>query len=1126
MKANWLSAILVAHSAYGQVELYPVAQNGKWGLVAGNQKVVLEPVYDYVEFEPNAKKFIYYQDNKKGLIAQDGQILSQPIYEDIVFFDSVYYCYKSDGLWGLVSGENLILPFVFESITKISTELFLVRNKDIQMAIGSRIFHPRSSAFFGTRVTDVTTVGLLSIVSDSSGKFVWSDSESVILMKNVTELEECGKTFSILRTADSALLVNRETGTFVGPRGIGIKALGSERFLIDTGGGYYRIYFGKTGKYYRAPKMDTILSEDFPEMIYLKDGLTGAWNLEKGAQILDPKYDGILKEGRYYYLIRDGYYGVATGTGTILLKPEYDNIDNYENFFVATATTGKGIYSRYGKCLEPCVYKDIRVYDDKVKCLNNSELVVLDFDASGSLRERTKYSEFVTMTFVKERVPQQKSENIRFGSPSADFGRADRFGWFRPDIEVPAGDSVKIVKGRWGLKDETDSIHILPKYAHVISNEKSGFTKAYGSKPYFGDYGSGGINNSYINVPLGEKFTAVFNSDFVLVDHMAKKIANKDKFVYANLDDLSRYNQCLAFTKRMCLINRKAEVVMDSLGYCSEYSENIMAVNQGGKITFERNHFGAQCNASEYLIAIDALNWYQYNLFVHVSGGNWYYLNSAGKRLNDLPFEAAEPFRNNRAIVCKNGLWGVVDSAMKEIVPFEFASIERIEQWTDGTVETWFKVNKRTGERYVYNKYSGTLEKSEVFALKDYFDGHWFMQMAQGGNWALVDTALRPLTGFDFTHVKPFEDGYACVVQMGRRSLIDREGNLILPWYKAKDIEYLGHGRYAVSEKSGVMIVLSNGDTVVKGTQCDEIVASSENYVVFRNSNSQQFITDNEHTVKLPKDAHLISYSLDEDLVLLQNGSRRQIFNLKLEKFISKDAGGAYQLGQSSVIFKLPSKKYGIVSLTGDTLVKPVYDEIFPMKNGWTFAKKGKRYVIIDRSGKQLDTMEISRFRTMGENYLVQCKGGLGLIGIYAGWIIRPKYVSIEVYNSSFYKAGYENGQVDLYDLSGQLLVGKPFDDVKGIHPEGLIVHDRGFDYLWTGFLNPSLSFQLITPVSATSYILSEYQKSGVYDNEGKQIVPVLYHKVDPVQDAFQVRFFNSFGFYNRDGSVVFDPVR
>ena len=157
-------------------------------------------------------------------------------------------------------------------------------------------------------------------------------------------------------------------------------------------------------------------------------------------------------------------------------------------------------------------------------------------------------------------------------------------------------------------------------------------------------------------------------------------------------------------------------------------------------------------------------------------------------------------------------------------------------------------------------------------------------------------------------------------------------------------------------------------------------------------------------------------------------------------------------------------------------------------------------------------------------HYIIRTKDGFGIINKYGETILPYVYTEIEAYNSTFYKATLKNKMYDLYNEQGVKLNDIPFDNIKAIQEDQLIVTDQNIDYLYDGFLNDALSFQSIDPISNQLSLLNENRLVGLYNDLGEEIIPINYHQIKAEDDYFQVSFFNSFGYYHHTGTMIFNP--
>lgn len=1117
---RWLVILLfVSGAVRAQDRLYPIAKNGKWGLVRADQSYVLQPTYDYLEYIPSAYKYIYYQNNKKGLISRDGQVISQPIYTDIVLFDTVYSSFKNDKGWNLMKEDQQLLSNELDSINMIGTNLFKIEEDDRY-----RLYQSELEQISEKSYRTVQNLGNGSLCKSDKGTYdLYNNSDLTFLGTNYHSLSSASSNYYIAAGTEQSDLFQIDSICKKLTTGSSMVYLKKDWFLMSEDA-QLKLFLAEQLKSYTVPELDDIIRIQENRMTYSLNGLVGMWDLDQEKSILEPIYDGISESNGVLYLYSDGNYGLARLNGKIKLTPEYSSISNYDNFYVVRKSDKYGLTSVGGSVLESCIYDEIRVYDNKVKCLNSDVLVVVDFDESGSIKEKHSFDEFMSVMIGKQRFPNQKVEDMTFSGPAAS--REDRigykYGWFRPELQRKFKDTIKTVLGNWGMRDKEDSIHIRPKYRDIEIFEDLGMTKAYSRKRYHG----GPYGSNVTPVQLTSNLIGQFNPDFVLVDHDSMKVIGRNRFLFANFADFKNYSLCRAMSRSLCLLDKSGDIVYDSLTWFGQWEENTLRICRGGSISSSSVYSSTGEYTYQFIDRIGGLNREikPDHSFIEVNQANWYFLDKSGRQMNEEPFQYAFAFTGGMSIVKQNGKWGVIDTAMNEIIPIIYDRVETVQKLEDERWKRYYKVSQNTGQKYLYHKISGELEETDLYKIEYYSDGHWFRKESRDGRWALVDTNLNFITPYSFDHVSPYVDGYSTVVTRGKRSIIDNQGQAALPYYKAKKINYLGHGRYAIIQRKGTMVVNTRGDTIIDAADCKDVLSTSEEYIVYVNRSKQTTITNDAHSIKLPKNSKLISYDLNERQILVERNNKSQVFDLG-GKVINKNMIGAQKIGSSSVVVQDRNRRMGILSLSGDTLIKTDYKSIEPLHNGWTFAKYSKRYRIIDQHGELKDSIEVFRFVPFGNHYLVTTRTGIGLLSDKAEWLIEPSYGKIEQYNGQFLRA-WDKGRkkVRIFDLNGKPLIDDAFEDIKGISASGFIVTFNRQDYLYNGYLNKAISFQDIQPVSSDIYILYEWNQWGVFDEKGTEVIPVKYHRIEVDDADFKVRYFNSFGYYTSDGSVIYDP--
>ncbi|MBK9192291.1 MAG: WG repeat-containing protein [Crocinitomicaceae bacterium] len=1111
----------ISFSVWGTDILFPVAKNGKWGLINSNGDVVLQPLYDYIEYNSTGKKFIYYFHGKKGLIDLSGKKLSEPIYENLQFLDTNWVAYDDGLKWHLFKSDKEILADNFDSIANFDKDIIQLFQGD-----SIRLFHRNGNVLSKKWYLKVGPFyKMISGLTRQKTFDLLSHETLEILVSDLTGFFDATENYITGRHANGCRIYHAETGQPASDFYDEIKAV-NENYFICKKSNDTKLLQLENKKLFPLPDLDEAVQIRYPYLFYLKNEQTGIWNFERGTLIAEPQFDGVSLTDGLFYVRLNGAYGILSTDGKEILPPVYSSVTAYDNLYLVSQNNLYGLTTRSGKKIKDCVYKEIRVYDKNVKCFQGKKLDLLNIDANGTVQGETSYTDYMTISFDQEKTPGPRSESIEFSGNRTETSRAgyEALGWFQKETERQIGDSVKIIKGNWGLRYDKDSIAIQNRFPDIIVQFDYDLTECYVQKLI--RYGIPGyeakINEAQSYFFMSSNSFATGFGFFRLANHKTKKLLPKVLFQSIKYNDFKKYKLARALTKNLCLIDTSGQIVFDSLMYFGNYKEDILTICEGGKYEMLKyNTSTCPQSTSNFLNSLDMGDYTagKNEAFFSINNGDWYFINARGKKINTEPFDFIKPFNQGRAIVSQNGKWGVVDTAMNIVVPIEYNYIN--EFFVNG--EQFFEVSNPVYNTYLYTRSTGNLQKTDISKVYHYCEGKWFVQN-KAGSIALMDTNMNAITGYDFSAVTPFEDGFAMVTKRGKKSVIDLNGKEYLQGYKARDMNYLGHGRFEIIQSKGSLIADISGDSLILPNQCKEVIESNKDFVIYKNQNKELQLYTELKIKKIPKDADIISYCLEDGTLLLKQDGSERIYSVYENRYLTKKMYNIEKIGKGFYLFRHhPSKKLGAVSLTGDTLIDPVYDEIDIQPNGWAVARVDKRTLIrIDMKGKALDDMKFTKYVREKDHYIFYTKDGIGLFDMNGKMILPCDYSRIEKYNSVFYKA--DDGQ-DLFYLDGRKVIPGEYSNYKGYSTSNMVVRSGNMDYLYTGYINKTLSFQNVQPINSDLFILSENNHRGVYNAAGKDVVPVRYHQLKVDRGYFQVRHFNSFGYFETTGKPVFDPI-
>ena len=197
---------------------------------------------------------------------------------------------------------------------------------------------------------------------------------------------------------------------------------------------------------------------------------------------------------------------------------------------------------------------------------------------------------------------------------------------------------------------------------------------------------------------------------------------------------------------------------------------------------------------------------------------------------------------------------------------------------------------------------------------------------------------------------------------------------------------------------------------------------------------------------------------------------------------------------------------------------------------------KKDTYEIIDNKGTVrqdgiFSAVERSLLRT--DHYIVKNENGYGIMNEVGKFIIPCQYEGLTVFGHQYYRARDTTGVVHFLNPNCEELFTVEYEGVYGFPPNGYITHPmhkvskgkEDVQYFYNGgYINYSMPFKSIHPISTNGFIVEEDKQHGIYSYEGDTIAPVEYHELKVVRSKFQVRFFNSFGYFDQDGKSLFDP--
>lgn len=517
----------------------------------------------------------------------------------------------------------------------------------------------------------------------------------------------------------------------------------------------------------------------------------------------------------------------------------------------------------------------------------------------------------------------------------------------------------------------------------------------------------------------------------------------------------------------------------------------------------------------------------QYNLFpVRNAQGLWGFYHQSGKSTVACQYNNFR-FRDHGVIlVQKDGHWGTLDQYGQSIVPALYRELEYLPE-------------KRSYNAFVYNDWN-LFNIQNINQGQFKFDslkpaGKGVFKYYMLGKYGLVDMENNPITAYKYDHISTEKNGKFEVKIWDKVGVIDASGKEILPVeFEKVLIDSVGI-RAAIKTKEDKLwwgLFDHNGNKLLTpnypylGELGDGLVPAVAENGIWR------YIDLDGKTVlpfKYAKAgpfvdglAQVTDYQSEKQYFINRKGEQVVSFEeipfFKASLFwLDRDHKKIWKISRSSyddfkmlnpqIIQVSKHGKYGLLS-TDDKLIVPCkYDFVSePSENGYCAVRVGNKWGVVDRHGKYSMTLtdKYERILKFQEDFAcVVIKGRYGFIDAKGNMYISPQYpdaghvseglVSVKINN----KWGFLNTEE-------KLVVQPYYDQVWPFIKNCAMVYSKG-KYNLVDKQGKEL-YEALDRIKVTSngkYLLERGGKTGMADENGKEILPVRYEMIKEVAGGY-----------------------
>ena len=457
---------------------------------------------------------------------------------------------------------------------------------------------------------------------------------------------------------------------------------------------------------------------------------------------------------------------------------------------------------------------------------------------------------------------------------------------------------------------------------------------------------------------------------------------------------------------------------------------------------------------------------YKYNALFNVKKGDKTEYISI-KKNKKIIYDAAKDF-NNVIIVRKNGKLGVINKSGREILKCDYDEIGK--KYSDDSLGS-FGIYKLTNVKkngkwgYVDNK--GKVKIKLKYDSAETFNGK-YARVGKAGDWKFINKKGKEIYKFNYEDMGSFYDGSVCVKKGGKWGIVDKN-NKVLVDFIYEDIKH-DYDNVAAN-KDGKWGLIDRKGNVITPFIYEDVDDGSYNFIYVKKDGKWGFIDDESGKEIVSCLYEKLDYC-SRKLISVSQGNKWGIVdkngNVVQEcKFDSSLHVGINVYGEGWINTKI-NGKHGLLDENGREIYPAESEETvyFYEKNNITSVKKNGKYGLINREGREIYPTESEEHIWVdGDVARVKKNGKYGAIN-KEGRIVYPITAD---------SMGIYGGMVEVSNsINGQGYKSGLFDSNGN---EVLPIKYNGIDY--------------------QNGVFTVYdRKYGIFNTKGKQILPLEYDKI------------------------------
>jgi hypothetical protein len=1103
-----LAAFLVAAGiSQTWAQLFPIRQDGRWGLINNQGSIVAQPHFESVQPLPSGNALIV-QDGKFGLLDATGRTLIPAHYTFLKHLGGNIWasnlggsCEGSDcdgGKWGLynTATQAEIAPAYNLILRDSLSNHFLVN------VGGNCNYSDCKGGLWGL----VDTLGnillppiydriqpldpwLAQVQKDSLWGVYDFGREIITVQPDYQELYFVTDWALCAKRGDSAALIHLSGDTLVGFRFEDYRPAGFRFFQFQQNKRWGLV--DSTGVVRIPASFDQVLVRNTGWVEVWLNGLLGFYTLE-GQLIAPPAYrDAPQAEGRIAMVTQGLFWGAidrngkeivpiryarggaigdslvyfedgntlkwANLSGKVVRGINFDKIAPFQDGIARVQIGGEvGLVNQEGNWLVPPKYTEMNVFRNVAQArLADGDWIYTYFDDDG---RPSQVKRLIVQRDDEYYDAESVANNWRGGARggTANLAESSTRGWF--------------IGGRrqWGLRDEQSGVvRIAPKYITVSILPNTNLSLVEGKISNSENTAFGIVNTTLGKETAAPMFSKILSADFVAASMARAIYAGNGFYTLVNRSGYPKSLQGVKFI-RPCSGGLYAA--------CQGGTTKVMAHPRLDTI----NMYTVQPKGSLSFVR-------QYEV---VEGGKWGYLDSTGIWAKTAEYEQALPFHNGLAPVKKNGKWGVINRQFQLVVQPIYDFVEELYA-EDG--------NALLAVGYHRNRYGFIDSLGEIVVAPQYQEAGAYceglVRVRIDGLWGYADMSGALVIPPRYRYAADFHEGRSRVRNSRNWGYIDTEGNAITPehFLRAGDFH---EGKAWVQERGMMGYIGLDGERLIRANY-SEATDFVEGRATVRQKGNYGIIDEAGKWILPPRYFRIQPFR--DSLALVQDGA-----------------------------------VHGIVRHDGTWLVKPQYKALAPFSEDLAAYREGMKYGFLDRAGAVAIPATFANVKSFSSGRApIFVQGRWGYIDTAGTVVVEPKYQSVGGFSEDHASVSKQR-KWGFIDKAGKLVIPMVYDNVTNFECGRAAVQVANVGW---GFVNPEgtlvvpCMYDEVGKYKGSIAPVCETRKWGVINQYGALVTLMKYDQVGNYdQGLAKVNLQRSVGIINQNGKVLvpsdFDSVK